>query len=390
MQKLKERRIQVISPNGQSVAPQVAPKKTFSFWGLFSSSKSNSHSHSVLLRETPFKKNPPIAPKTDLDAIRSWVALEERIVHDYKAHKAVPMKPVALFGKPPAQEKAPSFETLSVQTVTSVPSAPEKVKKPSSEGKRSFFRWGTAVLALGWMLAGLFAYFYAGEISLRQGIALKLAESQGENEQLGWSAAVLNTTASDQRKELQKLDVQIRTMAGALGEAQSKAAIYTAMERAYREELLQVTTHYEEQLDGMRKLVQVRDELVKTLQAHIQTIEKLFSEGGLTNAFIAAAKAVEDQKKKAAEEAAQAAPQQKVLPQGEVVMVNRQYQFIVINLGAEQGAVSGGLVNVSQDGKLFARVRLERVYPSMSAGTVLDDGALAAIKEGDGVSFSSN
>ncbi len=366
--------------------------------GLFSSSKSNSPSHSVLLKEIPLKKTVPASPKVNLDAVRSWVALEERIVHDYRAHKVVPMKrpepvvqiaPKALPEKSPVPEKAPIFETLSVQTVTSVPNFAAKVKKPALGSKRSFFRLGTAVLTLGWMLAGLFAYFYAGEVSLRQNVTLQLAESQGANDQLERSAAALKTTANDQRNELQKLSAQVRSMAGALGGAQAKAAMYTAMEKSYRDELLRVTAQYEEQIDGLRKVVQVREELVNTLQAHIRSIEKLVSEGSLTTAFSAAIKAVEEQKKKAAAAEAQVAPQPKALPQGEVVMVNRQYQFIVVNLGAEQGAVTGGLFNIFQDGKPLATGRLERVYPSMSAGTVLDSGALAVVQEGDRVTFSS-
>ena len=391
MQKLKERRIQVISRNGQIVASQEAPRRTFSFFGLFSSSKSNSPSHSVLLKESSPKAQRPLPPKTDLAAVQSWVAMEERIVHDYKAQKAVPVKPVVVPAKQPVQEKAPVFETLSIQTVTSVPSFPEKVQKSSQEEKRSFFRLGTTILALGWLLAGFIAFFYAGEVSLRQDITLKLAKSQGENGQLEKSVATLKATASEQRGDLQKqrgelqeLHTQVRTLSGELGAAQSKAAAYTAMEKSYRDELLRVTAQYEEQIDSMRKLVLVRDELVKTLQTHVQAIDKLVTEGGLATAFSAAVKAMEDQKSQAAEKARTALQQ----PPGEVVMVNRPYQFIVINLGADQGAITGGLINIFQDGKPLAKGRLERVYPSMSAVTVLDENALGEVKEGDRVSFS--
>lgn len=315
-------------------------------------------------------------------AVQSWVALEERIVHDYKAQRTVPVKPAAPPAQQPVQEKAPIFETLSVQTVTSAPVALPPLKKPSSDGKRSFFRLGTAVLSLGWMAAGLFAFFYAGEMSLRQELTLKLAESQGENRQLLRTVSTVKAVVSGQREELQKLNTQVQTLSGELGAAQSKAAAYTAMEKSYRDELLRVTAQYEEQVESMRKIVSVRDELVKSLQNHVQAIDKLVTEGGLATAFSAALKAMEEQKK-----TAPAAPQR---PEGNVVMVNRPYQFIVVNLGENQGARAGGLIDIVQDGRPLAQGRLERVYPTMAAVTVLTERALEEIKEGDSVFLASH
>lgn len=391
MQKLKEKRIQIVSRDGQVMTPQAAPKKSFSFFGLFSSSESNSQSHSVLLlKDPPLQKKYPVSSKADTEAIRNWVALEERIVHDYRAQKVVSSRPVIHSSRTPERERAPIFETLSVRTVTSVPKVGEMARQPSPEEKRSFLRSGTAILSLGWILAGLLAYFYAGESALRQDASLKLAESKGKSEQLEWSIAVLNTTTLNQRKEIQSLESQVRTMSGELGETKAKAAAYTAMERSYREELLRVTAQYEEQIEGMRQLVRDRENLVQTLQTHIQSIEKLVSKDGLTAVFSAAVKAVETQKNQAATKVPQSVTQQKVILRGEVVMVNRQYRFIIVNLGAEQGITTGSLIDIFQNGKFLTKGRLERVYPSMAAGTVLDEGAMEAVREGDSVSFSSN
>jgi len=71
-------------------------------------------------------------------------------------------------------------------------------------------------------------------------------------------------------------------------------------------------------------------------------------------------------------------------------MVNRQYQFIIVNLGADQGAVTGGFGQHFSRWQTAGEGRLERVYPAMSAVTVLDDSALGEVKEGDRVSFSLN
>ncbi|MBU9888440.1 MAG: hypothetical protein KTQ49_01045 [Candidatus Omnitrophica bacterium] len=382
MQIMKEKKIQVISRNGQAVRPHAVPKKGFSFWGLFSSSESNSQSHSILLlKDPPVLKKPFVAPKTDTETIRRWVALEERIIHDYKAQRGVLIKPGVHVSRPQVQEKAPIFETLSGPTVTSVPQA---YVPALSRERTSFVRMGAGVLSLGWILAGLLAFFYAGETTLRQEVSLQLAETRVANEQLERSWVLLNTTVEEQRKEVQRLGGQVRAMAGELGEARVKTAAFNEMERSYREELVRVTAGYEEQLDGMRQVVKDREALVKILQDHVRSVEKLISKDGLTAALSAALK--DSGGVKTIAPAPVSPPQGPV--RGEVVMVNRQYRFLIMNRGAEQGLTTGGLFQIFQNGQFLAKGRLERVYPSMAAGTVLGDEGMQSVREGDSVSFS--
>lgn len=491
MLKLKEKRIQILRPSNPGASPAPASKKSFSFWGLFSSSQSDSPGSSVLLKGPTLKGRHSVVSKADPEAVRSWVALEERIVHDYKGRKFAPVKPAfpsekKLFKEKAAQEKlarervlreraaqakadreraieerklrekaarekmirerllreeearqkrirervlreesaqakareakgtgsaapanaalevkteqpavqevesqekAPIFETLSIQTVTSVPSFPEKVETGHAEKRTKVFRLGTVILSLGWLAAGVFAFLYSSETSLRQHLSVQLAESYGERQQLENTVAGYVKRDGEQQTEIQRLNGRMQNMTGKLSAAQQKAAAFDAMEKSYREELLRTTTHYEGQLASMRKLVEVREDLVKALQAQVQTIDRLLSEGGLATAFTAAMKAMEAGKKKAAE-ASPVISAPKMSPQGEVIMVNRQYQFIIVNLGADHGAQTGGLVDIFRDGKSAAKGRLERIYPSMSAVTVFDEGAIEEIQEGDRVSLS--
>jgi hypothetical protein len=76
------------------------------------------------------------------------------------------------------------------------------------------------------------------------------------------------------------------------------------------------------------------------------------------------------------------------LSQGHVLRVNGRQDFIVIDLGAEQGARSGREVTISRGGVVFADGRVDRVYPTSSAVVIHDVGMLPVIQEGDNVSFS--
>jgi len=59
-------------------------------------------------------------------------------------------------------------------------------------------------------------------------------------------------------------------------------------------------------------------------------------------------------------------PQGKSL-EGKVLVVNREFNFAVINLGAKDGVKSGDKFLVSRDGKSIGEIKIEKVHDSMSA-----------------------
>ncbi len=59
-------------------------------------------------------------------------------------------------------------------------------------------------------------------------------------------------------------------------------------------------------------------------------------------------------------------PQGKSL-EGKVLVVNREFNFAVINLGAKDGVKSGDEFLVSRDGKSIGEIKIEKVHDSMSA-----------------------
>ncbi len=81
---------------------------------------------------------------------------------------------------------------------------------------------------------------------------------------------------------------------------------------------------------------------------------------------------------------APAAPQ--ALPTGSsVLVVNREFNFIVVNLGGKDGLKPGQFLEVLHSGKPIAKVQVERVYDNMAAANILPESSKGAIKEGDQV-----
>ncbi|MBI4313884.1 MAG: hypothetical protein HY594_03620 [Candidatus Omnitrophica bacterium] len=70
---------------------------------------------------------------------------------------------------------------------------------------------------------------------------------------------------------------------------------------------------------------------------------------------------------------------------GKVLVVNREFNFIVVNFGDRDGMRAGQILEVVRGGKPIAKVQVERVYENMSAANIMPENAKADIKEGDQV-----
>jgi flagellar biosynthesis chaperone FliJ len=70
---------------------------------------------------------------------------------------------------------------------------------------------------------------------------------------------------------------------------------------------------------------------------------------------------------------------------GQVVVVNREYDFIVMNLGKNQGLSVGQEFQIVRGNEVLGRVRVEKVYDELSAAAILPESKKENIKEGDAV-----
>ena len=69
--------------------------------------------------------------------------------------------------------------------------------------------------------------------------------------------------------------------------------------------------------------------------------------------------------------------------QGQVVVVNREYDFIVMSLGKNQGLQIGQEFQIVRGEEVLGRVKVEKVYDELSAAAILPQSKKDAIREGD-------
>ena len=68
---------------------------------------------------------------------------------------------------------------------------------------------------------------------------------------------------------------------------------------------------------------------------------------------------------------------------GQVVVINREYNFIVMNLGKNHGLSIGQEFKIVRDNQVLGRVRVEKVYDELSAAALLPNSKKSSIREGD-------
>lgn len=67
--------------------------------------------------------------------------------------------------------------------------------------------------------------------------------------------------------------------------------------------------------------------------------------------------------------------------EGKVLVVNKEFNFIVVSAGNNRGLRPGVVLTILRDGKFVAKVQVEKVYETMSAANIMPDGG--DIREGD-------
>ena len=67
----------------------------------------------------------------------------------------------------------------------------------------------------------------------------------------------------------------------------------------------------------------------------------------------------------------------------QVLTVNRQFNFVVVNVGLRDKIKIGDVLRVEQKGKLIGRVQVEKLYENFSACAVMEEIKPAQIHEGD-------
>ena len=73
------------------------------------------------------------------------------------------------------------------------------------------------------------------------------------------------------------------------------------------------------------------------------------------------------------------------LAQGQVVVINREYDFIVMNMGRNRGLSVGQEFQIVRGNEVLGKVKVEKVYDELSAAAILPESQKNNIREGDSV-----
>lgn len=72
---------------------------------------------------------------------------------------------------------------------------------------------------------------------------------------------------------------------------------------------------------------------------------------------------------------------------GRIVAVDPRYDFVVLNIGGNQGVLENGKMLVNRDGRLVAKVRITKVEPDRCIANILPEWKQAEVSEGDQVLY---
>jgi predicted RNase H-like nuclease (RuvC/YqgF family) len=247
------------------------------------------------------------------------------------------------------------------------------------------------IAAVSLVLVGLFAYLY-------QSANAKCAQLQAQVDELTARERVTEGKLEASKKQVSELTLKLQ-------EAKSRIDLITEdleNERSAREnasrELEQIKTELDQQrnsrqdIEGqltqaqdegrkLREQLKVIEQQKKDLEAKIKDLESGASGVELGKVVVnndAAAPAAaeganteENTAEPAASGESAPAEEQQATPasmlEGKVTVVNKEYNFVVINLGQRDGVNVGDIFSVYQDDKPVGEIKVEKVHESMSA-----------------------
>ncbi len=258
-------------------------------------------------------------------------------------------------------------------------------------------RISTILLVIAFLTAGVAAAnFYVGQTQEKS----KRIWTEGELKKV----TQVKETLEQEKEELTKTKMALEGQVATLTKDAKSRADELAAEKRAREALTNQLTQKEvefkrfrDQSDQERKEKQgLSEDLTRTKQSNQSLSNELKT---LREAKDALEKRVKEMLAARAKEAEQivvkpaagspasvsttaGAPSSTAL-QGKVLVINKEFNFVVINLGTRDGVKKGGRFAITRDGKPVVTAEVEKLYDNMSAATLLSEEKKSEVKEGD-------
>ncbi|HRY85906.1 MAG TPA: hypothetical protein P5561_05200, partial [Candidatus Omnitrophota bacterium] len=423
--------------------------KETSFFSFFSSSGPDHRAKtaSTALKEPVLKKTPPSIPQANLVTVENWVAMEEKIVHDYTERKAVlPSKPVSpatsakglgLFRFLTSLRSALSKQNKTVPVKESfrkpsplrMPRMPQidlsKIKKWSGAeektvGKLIEKKITPAALATSSTKtperpapAAFEAFNTRTTVSLNTVKPSSKVEPKGSFK-ISWTAlllpgwvlaGVLVFLVTQEFFKNQEMSSQLAQVTSTKNWLERSYADLKQSSVEKSAEIQWLNSQIREMTEELSAVKGQRDaykadiaRLTARYESELNRLrDDLSTKDAVVSGLKAQIRAFEGILDKGGIAAVPGAVSQVFSSQAEgpssmarsrVVEINVRQGFLVIDAGYEQGIDYGASVVISRGGRGLTMGRVDRVYPTMSTVIVPDKKILNNIFEGDSVSFT--
>jgi len=266
-------------------------------------------------------------------------------------------------------------------------------------------RASTLLLGIAFLIAAVAAAnLYVGKNAEQAKRILTEQQLQTVKKQVG--------ALEKERDELTKAKTELETQTADLTKQAKAVAEQLAQEKRAREALMtelaqvrkssgQIKIQLDQEKDDKQALT---EDLAKAKQSYQALSNELTTLRQAKEALEKRVKEMLSQRAKEAEQIVVTAPsagtQQAGTPsapaasmtpaakssEGKVLVVNREFHFVVINLGSKDGVKKGARFAVLRGSKPIMSVEVDKLYDNMSSANMLDEGKKGSeVKEGDTV-----
>lgn len=249
------------------------------------------------------------------------------------------------------------------------------------------------------------------EIEKRVVLEKKLEEINKEKTKLGKDLEEAMAIKNDLEVKLSAIQEKAKSLEGQLGEERSsREAIYSQLENEKRESkklvdnIMELKEEKEQvslnlaniksecellkmQLYSVQQAKEVLENKLKEVLAKSEVeLEKIVVKPEATSATSQEATTGATSAEVTGTSTVNIAPSLASTEQkGEVLVVNKKFDFVVINLGENAGMEPGMNLKVYRNGKFLTMLQVEKVHTSMSAAKIPPEAKNIDIKEGDEV-----
>ncbi len=247
----------------------------------------------------------------------------------------------------------------------------------------SFLRSATGIIAL---LAVLF-------LVMSFALFMRYKEAAMSNDNLKREIVSLTKIKKQTALELEELKIIKSDLEESLGELESEARI---LKDNYERER-NATSGIRLEIEAMTADLKQKDEIVKSVKNENDTLrsdlEREMSEYDKlkykVDKLVEVKNVLEDKIKQIINregiELERIVVKSEGVLEGRVLVVNRDYGFIVMDIGKADDILPGDIVAVYRNAEFVAEAEVEKVYATMSAATIIREERPGAIKVGDNV-----